>query len=80
MPTSERQKAYNQKAREKKSKIKALSKELDDLVMQMEKLKHCERCLCGNGYGHNQCTHTPARKRLEKELSITRTKLAEIDH
>ena len=73
--TSENQKRYNQRYREKQSKIKKFSKQLDVAVEEMETLAKCQTCAAMPGQA---CTHTPARKALAATTEHVRSALQQL--
>lgn len=77
MPTvaAARQKIYNQRHREKKAKIKAFSRQLDDGVNALEKLPKCPACGAGV-----HCAHTPERHKLLQEIELVRAQLEQVEH
>ena len=75
---AERQKKYNQRAREKKAKIKRLCRELDEAEAALEKLPRCPACAALPA--GVQCEHTPERRQFMGGSAIIRSQLAEVDH
>ncbi len=75
--TSENKKRYNDRYREKQSKIKKFSKQLDAALLEMEKQPKCAECA---GIPSSVCAHTPARRALHATAEKMREELAQVDH
>ncbi len=71
MATSERQKIYNQRYRDKQVKIKKLCQQLDVAVVVLEKLPKCAECVAAR----LACSHTPERRDQIKAAELIRNEL-----
>jgi len=76
MATSERQKLYNQRYRDKQAKIRRFCKEMDAGVVALEKLPKCPDC----ADKPVACDHTPERRGLIKEIEMARAQLEQLEH
>ena len=76
MKTSERQRGYNKKWRDKQAKIKKLGQELDAMVAAMEKLPRCTACESAQV----ACGHTKARHQALELIEIHRGWLRDLEH
>ena len=77
MATSERQKIYNQRYREKQAKIKRLARQLDDAVVAMEKLPKCSAC---RRVDDQRCDHTGERRERVEAAELARNQLQQLEH
>jgi hypothetical protein len=82
MATSEQQKRYARRYREKRKKIASFALQLDRAVASMEKLPSCPECLkeAAQTGQRPECLHSPERRRWNEEAQLARSQLQELDH
>lgn len=77
MATSDQQKKYQRRWREKAAKIKSLTKQIDTSVAALEKLPKCEAC---QKIPAKRCMCTHAHKALNETTEIARCVLEQLEH
>lgn len=75
MATTDRQKFYNQRYREKRAKIQGLSRELDRQVLALEHLP--KYAACGPA---TLCEHTSDRRNQLQTVELVRARLQALEH